>query len=261
MKRKIISAVLALMLCLPLTLVVWAAEEPSGGAGEIFLYDEAGLLSQQEQAHLSRKLEELSHAHETQLVVATRSSLGGRDIDSAVEEVYDSMGFGYGETREGVLLLVCMDSREYRILSNGHAGVAIGPKQIDALCDRLGKDLPHGRYGAAFDGFADQCAQFLTAYEKGAPFPVVRNLAISLGIGLAVGGITAFVLKGQLKSVRGQSTAHAYVKQGSMHLSRKSDRFLYRNVTRTQRPKVEESASSDSSGSGGTDRSVGGGSF
>ena len=54
-----------------------------------------------------------------------------------------------------VMLLVCMDPREYRILSNGHAGVAIGPDQVDALCDFMGLYLPKGSYVAAFDSFAD----------------------------------------------------------------------------------------------------------
>jgi uncharacterized protein len=168
------------------------------------------------------------------------------------------MGFGYGADHDGVLLLVCMDPREYRILSNGYAGVAIGPDQIDTLCDFMETYLPNGHYVAAFNSFADQCDEMLEYYQAGSPFKAGKSLAISLIIGILAGLIVAFVLKGQLKSVYKQNQAHVYVKQGSMQVNIRQDIFLYRNVTRRKRQEREES---ESSGSGDTARSTGGGSF
>ena len=228
-------------------------------AEERFLYDDADLLTEEQEAALVQKLEDVSHAHNTQLVIATLPALNNGNIDDFVEYLYDSMDFGYGETREGVLLLICMDPREYRIMSNGHAGVAIGPDQVDTLCDFMDLYLPKGSYAAAFHSFADQCGEMLQYYESGSPFQVGKNLAISLVIGLIAGLIVALILKGQLKSVRKQYAAHVYVKQGSMHVDLKQDIFLYRNVTRTKKQKREESSSS--SGSDGTARTKGGGSF
>lgn len=236
-----------------------AAEAPSWDAEERFLYDDADLLTDSEEAALVQKLEQISHAHNTQLVIAALPSLDGSDIDDYVEYLYDSMGFGYGETREGVLLLVCMDPREYRILSNGYAGVAIGPDQVDTLCDFMELYLPKESYVAAFNSFADQCDEMLAYYEAGSPFQFGKNLAISLVIGLVVGLIVALILKGQLKSVRKQYTAHVYVKQGSMQVDLKQDIFLYRNVTRTKKQEREKTTSS--SNSDGTARTKGGGSF
>ena len=77
-------------------------------------------------------------------------------------------------------------------------------------------------------------------------------------IGIIAGLIVAFVMKGQLKSVRKQDSARVYVKQDSMQLNYSRDIFLYRNVERT---KKQERVESTSSGSGGTARSKGGGSF
>ena len=251
MTRKIISVFLALILCFGLALSVSAEER--------FLYDDADLLTGEQEAELAQKLEAVSHAHNTQLVVATLPALNNGNIDYFVEHLYDSMGFGYGETKEGVLLLICMDPREYRILSNGHAGVAIGPDQVDTLCDFMDLYLPKGSYAAAFNSFADQCDEMLQYYESGSPFQVGKNLIISLVIGLAAGLIVALILKGQLKSVRKQYAAHVYVKQGSMQVNLRHDIFLYRNVTRTR--KQEREKSSSSSGSDGTARTKGGGSF
>ena len=143
-------------------------------------------------------------------------------------------------------------------MSNGYAGEAIGPDQIDTLCDFMDTYLPNGHYVAAFNSFADQCGEMLEYYQAGSPFKIGKNLAISLVIGILVGVIVAFVLRGQLKSVRKKELAHAYVREDSMHLDYKYDIFLYRNVSRTEKQKREESTSS---GSGGSTRSKGGGTF
>ena len=235
-----------------------AATEAVAKENEEYLYDEADLLTDEQEAELVKKLTEVSHAANAQIVNATMASMDGGDIDSFVDYLYDSMGFGYGENHDGVLLLVCMDPREYRILSNGYAGVAIGPDQIDTLCDFMETYLPNGHYVAAFNSFADQCGEFLEYYQMGSPFKVGKNLVISLIIGIIAGLIVVLVLKSQLKSVRKQDQAHRYVKPGSMTVDMQYDIFLYRTVTRT---KKQERVESTSSGSGSTARSKGGGSF
>jgi uncharacterized protein len=165
------------------------------------------------------------------------------------------MGFGYGENRDGVLLLVCMDPREYRILSNGFAGVAIDPDDISKISDEIVSNLSDGDYAGAFDEFADECAYYLDGHINGFPFNAGKSLAISLIVGIVIGLIVVFVLKGQLKSVRSQSRAQEYVKAGSMRVNLSNDMFLYRNVTRSKKQ------NSSSSNSGSTARSTGGGSF
>ena len=60
---------------------------------------------------------------------------------------------------------------------------------------------------------------------------------ICVGIGLLIGLITVLVMRAQLKSVRPQNAAMSYVIPGSFHLRHSRDIFLYRNVTRTARPK------------------------
>lgn len=60
---------------------------------------------------------------------------------------------------------------------------------------------------------------------------------ISIGIGLLIGLITVLVMRSQLKSVRPKNAAADYVVPGSFRLRHSRDIFLYRNVTRTARPK------------------------
>ena len=249
MTRKLISSFLALFLCLALTVSVSAA------GNEYFLYDEADLLSASEEAALVRQLMDVSHTYNAQIIVATVDSTNGYDIDTYVDYVYDAMDFGYGKNRDGVLLFVCMNPREYRILSNGFAGVAIDPGDIRRIGDEIAGDLSDGDYARAFHEFADECACYLDGYTNGYAFQAGKCLAISLLIGVIIGLIVALVLKGQLRSVRRQSRAHEYVRRGSMDINLSNDMFLYRKVTRTKRQ------SDSDPGPGGASRSKGGGSF
>ena len=235
-----------------------AATEAALPENEQFLYDEADLLTDSEEEKLVQKLEEVSHATNAQIVVVTLASMDGGNIDEFIDYLYDNMGFGYGENHDGVLLLVSMDPREYRILSNGYAGTAIGPDQIDTLCDIVQPHLTKGTYATAFTYFANESEDFLAYYLAGSPFNAGKSFMISLVIGIIAGLITAFVMKGKLKSVRKQDSARVYVKKGSMRLTYSRDIFLYRNVERT---KKQERVESTSSGSGDTARSKGGGTF
>ena len=56
-------------------------------------------------------------------------------------------------------------------------------------------------------------------------------------VGIVVAFIVTLIMKSQLKSVRQQKTASNYEVGGSFCLTDRSDVFLYRNVTRRERPK------------------------
>ena len=240
---------------LQLTFLDDGSEDGEPAEDNLLVWDEAELLNETEVAQLSSKLESISKKYKAEIRVVTLSSMDGGDIDEFLEYLYDESGFGYGENHDGVLLVVCMDPREYRILSNGFAGEAITSGDIDAIGEAFKSDLSDGNYADAFDTFADKCEYYLDGHINGFPFNTGKNLLICLGIGFVVALIVTGIWKNQLKSVRKQSAANAYVKAGTMQITQSGDFFMYRNVTKTQKQ------SSSSSGSSGSSRSTGGGSF
>ena len=137
MKKRLFSALLVLILVLSMAAAVSAATDE-------FVYDAARLLSQREEAALVDKLEQLSDTYGAQIVVMTLDSTNGHDVDILVEDVYDDMGLGYGNGYDGVLLMVAMDVREYRILSNGYPGEAIDEYDIENICDNIESYLSDG---------------------------------------------------------------------------------------------------------------------
>ena len=250
MKKKLFSTILVVMLALSMALSVSAAPKT-------FVLDDAGLLTQQEAAELSGTLSRLSDTYDAQIVVVTIPSAEGNDPDAVVEYFYDNMGIGYGENYDGVLLLVCMDPREYRILSNGYCAAAINTGAIDDIGNAIVSDLTDGNYAEAFSGFADKCEYYLDGYLNGFPFDFGISIGIALLIGVLVGQIVGKVIKGQLKTVHRVNQAKNYVKPGSMNLQTQNDVFLYRDIRRTPKPRDNNTRSS----SGGSSRSTGGGSF
>ena len=258
---------LTVLLCLTLTI--------PASAQETLVRDDAGLLSEWELESLEQRLQEISLTVDAQILVVTVDSVPGNDADAYIEQLYDSMGYGYGSTKSGVMLLLCMELRQYRILSNGLAGDRIGDGEIERIGDAIVSYLTDGDYAAAFHAFANKCETYLdTSGDSGTedfpgfpgdfgtddlpelPADMGKTLLISLGVGLVVGIIVMVILKGQLKSVRQQHQADAYIVAGSMRVTTARDIFLYRNVSKTRKQ-----TNNSSGGSGGGSRHVGGGSF
>ena len=248
--KKLCSMMLVLVLLLSMAVSVSAATDR-------FVYDDADLLTDQEEATLSGRLSGLSGTYNAQIVVATIPSAQGNDVDTVLNYLYDNAGFGYGENLDGVLLLICMDPREYRILSNGYCAAAIDPADIDAIGSVIVDDLTDGNYADAFDTFADKCEYYLDGHINGFSFNFGMYLMIALLVGMLAGVITARSLKGQLKTVHKKNEAKSYIKSGSMNLNTRNDVFLYRDVQCTAKPKDNTTRAS----SGGSSRSTGGGSF
>lgn len=243
MKKRIISLTIALLLLCGIGLGVCAQ------TAETVVFDEAGLLSQSEQEKLTEKLLDIGQKYETQLVILTMDSQDV-DIEQAADTLYNAMEFGYGENRNCVMLLIFMDTREVLVFHEG----PLQKEDCDAIREAITPYMSDGEYAEAFAVFADQCEYYLDGRINGFPFNFGKTLLTCLIIGLVIGVIVALILKGQLKSVRQQNRADAYVKPGSMHITTANDFFLYRTLTRTKK------ASNNSSG-GGSSRSSSRGSF
>lgn len=238
MTRKMISLAISLLLLCCISLGVCAQTE------EIAIYDEVNLLNQNDELALNESLLDIGQTYGTQLVILAMNSQGS-DIDQAADALFDGMEFGYGEDRSCVMLLIFMDTRKVCVFSNN----SLEEASRDAVRAAITPYLSSGEYVEAFEVFADQCEYYLEGQQSGFPFAFGKNLLICLVIGVIVGTIVAFVLKGQLKSVRKQEQANVYTKPGSMQLTVQNDFFLYHTITRTRKASNNNSGSSASRGS------------
>ena len=273
--RSLCAALAALVLLLALAVPAFAAD---GFADPYYrMNDSAEVLTEDENSELEASLEELSVRQSFDVVIVTIDSLedeGYTSMEKYADATYDYCQFGYGENRDGVLLLVSIGDRKWHISPCGYGITAFTDAGIQYLGEQMTPDMADGDYAAAFRTFIQWTDTYVTAACEGHPYDVdnmpheplsIMYLGLALVIGLGTALIVTGVMKSQLKSVAPQQDATSYVRQGSMKLTNQRDLYLYRDVHRTERPK--ESSSNDSGGSSthtsssGTTHGGGGGSF
>ena len=67
-------------------------------------------------------------------------------------------------------------------------------------------------------------------------FDLQRAIIIACVAGLVIGLIVVLILKKQLKSVAPKTEASDYTRPGSLRITARSERFLYKNTTRREKP-------------------------
>ncbi|MCI8306617.1 MAG: TPM domain-containing protein [Lachnospiraceae bacterium] len=260
MKKKLFCLMLVLIAILIPSGVIMA-KEPH----DVRLVDEAGLLSGDEQEKIRGKLDSVSEKQKFEIVIVTMDSIGASYPEDFADDYYDYHNYGYNDSRDGILLLVSMEDRDWHISTTGYGVTAVTDAGIEYLSDRFLPDLSNGNYAAAFDTFIDDCDRFVTHARNDKPYdegnmPKTYNALLIVGgsvlAGLIIAIIVVSVFMGQLKSVRARKTAAEYIVTGSMKVEDSRDIYLYSNVTKRARPK--QTSSSSSGGGSRTHRSSSG---
>lgn len=232
------------------------------------LVDMADLISDDEEADLSGLLDEISRRQQVDVVVVTVDSMEGASAMDYADDYYDYNGYGYGDERDGILLLISMEERDWYISTCGFGITALTDAGLEYISDIFVNDLSLGDYAAAFTSFARLCDDFLTQAKTGEPYDVdflpkepfepFLSLVTAFAIAFIIALISTGIMKGQLKTVHSQTEADNYMKQDSMKLTRKNDLFLYKKVDRRKRETTNNSGSSGSSGGSRTHTSSSG---
>ena len=256
MKKRIISFVTILMLCLGLAVPAFA-EETEGFVSEYSrVLDQAELLSEDEEASLTNKLDEISTRQDLDVVVATTTSLEGMEVSEYAEWLYEYCEFGYGPDHDGVMLLISMEDHDWYIVTYGYGITAFTDAGIQYIGSEITSDMSEGDFDDAFDEYAELCDEFITKARAGEPFDVDKMpkkplawywLPISLVVGIVISLIIVGSMKAKLKTVRFQKAANNYMKQGSMYINESNDMFLYNTMTKTKKEKNNSSSGGGSS--------------
>ncbi|WP_018167145.1 TPM domain-containing protein [Streptococcus minor] len=237
-----------------LTTVKTRFEKPS------LLVDEADLLDAQEETELLNKLNEISQRQKLDVVVLTVPSLYGQSPQDYADNFFDYNGYGQGDGRDGVLLLVNIGERDWHISTTGFAIYAITDAGLDYMSEQFLNHLSSGNYFLAFDTYADLVDEFVSQAKTDKPYDIdhlpkaplsILWLPASALLGFVIAWLVTALLKGQLATVQPRSDAKEYMKNGSFKLTDSKDLFLYRNVTKQARPK-STSGSSGFTGGGGS---------
>ena len=266
MKRKVLIFLFVLLFTCSCFCVVHAKSQSPR------LVDHANLLTSSEETELISVLDEISERQNLDIIVVTVNSLEGKTPRAYADDYYDQHNYGFGSQKDGVLLLVAMETRDCYISTSGDGVRVFTDAGIDRISNMIENDLGDEDYISAFTTYAQLCDDYITQAKEAAPYDIdnmpkgdydiMQYLLISLAIGFVIALIVTGIMRSKLKSVRFKSGASDYVKKDSFLLTQSKDIYLYRNITRRAKPKNENSGgSSTHHSSSGRSHGGGGGKF
>ena len=238
-------------------------QEPTG-ADMNYIFDLSDQLSYEEWAELEARASDISQRHGCGVYAAFVDDFteygGGNDVYKTTYQLYHASELGMGAERDGIIILLSMDDRDYAMFVYGdHAEYAFdryGQKELeDAFLGYFGDNDWYG----GVSHYLDTCDEYLTRAEEGKP--VRKNTLpmyiIVVAASCAIAGGICLMLKWKMKTVHQKAEANEYVAAGGLNLTKQYDRYTHTTETRR---KVHDDSDSDSgtsscSGGGGSGRS------
>ena len=241
--KRFLTAFLSLLVLVCLTASVFAADD-TDKSELLYVIDHAELLTDAEEEELARMAREISQRQQCDVVILTERSIGSKTPREFADDYFDSHGYGAGEQRSGLLLLLSMQERDWYMSTRGEGIDIFTDEKIDEIWDRCGASISNGNYENGFRTFLQTCDKAIRIYRNAELVRLVNVTLFSLVIGFLVAFAFTGTLRAQLKSVRAKYNATNYRRENSMQLERNRDIYLYANTT----SRVIESNRSSSGG-------------
>ncbi len=229
-----------------------------------YLIDSYGLLTEVEQAAIESMAKQASEKHDCGIyvmVVDDYTKLNGKtDIYEANYTYYHDNKMGTGIDRNGIFLLLSMNSRDFSFFVYGenaeYAFDSWGQKALEAeFIDDLGDD----RWYDGVEDYVSTCDEFLSLAAQGEPVreSPMAKIALSTVISSFIALLTSAGLWNKNKGARKKTSAYGYI-SGTLVPGISEDTFI--NTTETRRIIESGSDDDDSSPVASVARSGGGGS-
>lgn len=252
MKKKITSVLVAVLSCMIFAIPVFTVNV-SAESNLPRLIDDSDLLTDSEEDSLLDRLDEVSEEYQCDVVIVTVDSLDGKTSTEYADDFFDYNGYGFGDSYDGILLLVSMEYRDYAISTTGYGIEVFTDAGLGYMEDEFVPYLSSGDYAKSFNTFVDLCEQFLIQAEEGKSYDVGNMpfkmpewyyVPVAIIIGFVIALIIVSIMKSSLTSVHKQRAAENYMRNGSLRITNQRENYLYNNVSKIRRD--------TSSGSGGS---------
>ena len=190
------------------------------------------------------------------------------NIRNFSEDFYNRYRLGLGQNRNGILLVLSMEERDYSLIAYGSdAHYAFTDYGKEVLANSFLDDFKRNDWNGGFADYISGCEQLLSRAAEGQPvdvqyesrsgIPPELSTGIIIGVPLLVSFGACEGMKRRMKPVKPQNRADEYIVPGGIHFNLKRDVFVNRTVSRT----VIRSENRDSSYGGGGGTTVNSGGF
>lgn len=133
-KQKITLSILFVLLSLFVPLSLLDAQDVPAPQGRV--NDFAGVISQEYKEKIAALISELEVATSAEIAVVTQKSIAPYDEFQYAQMIFDQWGIGQKGKDNGVLVLVAVEERAWRI----HTGYGMEGVLPDSVCTRIGRE-------------------------------------------------------------------------------------------------------------------------
>ena len=224
------------------------------------VYDYASLLTDVEEEIIADKAKVILADYSYDVAVVTTADAEGKSSMEYADDFYDYNGFGFGEGKDGFLLLIDMENRMVWLSTCGAAIPVLTDAEIQQLTDDIASYLSEADYYLGCCYALDTILDTVRADVEMATFGgrlrrSARRLPGYILVAAIAGGITVAIMAFRGKTARKARNAAGYLDRGSMRLSVREDRYLRSATTRTR---IESSSGGSGGGGSSTHRSSSG---
>ena len=238
MMKKSLILLLSLILC-PIFSIFSNANEIDRN-----VVDNNKLLSDEQSDNIEQMIANVSEKYGIDIVIHTEKSTYGVKIYNYAKEFYIENGYGVGEKRDGIILVISgrVGSGEYYILPFGKAAEIFDNDNVfDDVENNVSSALSNGDYYKAMEKFVLLTEKAFEKESLNKPYFSSTSVAISvvvvLILALSSATITLVVLIKSMNNARPRKNAKDYVRNGSFNLQVSRDVYLYSTITK--RPRVQ----------------------
>lgn len=203
------------------------------------VYDEALLFNDGQRKDLEDRLNKFSDYYNMDVLIVTTNNAQGKTSRDFADDFFDYNGFGRGEDRDGVLLLIDMDNREIYISTSGRAIDELTDSRLDNILDHVfTRDLNMGEY---YEG----SLEFIKATEKYFKGNTISFLDILIGLvgGGSAGGLFFASTKSSYRT-KTMNNPYSFRNNSLVNLGITNDRLVDKQLTSRIIPRTTNRGSS-----------------
>ena len=214
-----------------------------------YIQDDAGILTAQEEETLTALAQEASSQLNCGIYILTTNDYlslphaeGLQSIDDIVADYYRLTGCGYGEHRDGTILVLSMNKRDYCFYTHGFGDSGLSDGAMDHITSSFLNDFSNDMWYYGFEDYLETTQKELQRSRDGHPFvgtyyhPASRILGIlgCFAIGFLVACRTRNRHLKELQNVTVQTRAENFLSPMGLELSLSEDLFTHTTTNRTQ---------------------------
>ncbi len=231
---------------------------------EVYVYNDAQILTIEDAYNLNVKATEIAENYQCAVYIMALEDyyMFGDTPELCAEYLYEYLDLGYGDGKDGIMLMLSMAERDAWLLGYGDwANYTMTDYGRDVIFDEILDNFTEDDWYGGFSDYLDTCEYFLQQAEAGTPVdvPVAPPLTMgqkavrAYGIAAFISAIGSLIIVSGYKKVMKTAVmadeADNYITPAGLKLSRKYDRYTH--TTRTE-SKIPKETSSSSSSRGGT---------